>query len=326
MTVQNKVRIGFHKSVQGAFTQDVIDDIKQQIVEKYNAELIEADFRKGVLIDGKVYVGDICLNDCDVYFWHDTLWPAKTGSDSYYVHLLRAIGRDAVVINSAESTEIVNDKLRAHELLRHASLPVAEYALVNSEDTQGIDEVFARLGGDVLVKSRFGGWGKGIVRCRSASDLKDIIEFAVASSGKQSQVLLERFYENDPASWTSVSMMGQKPIIGYRKPFSIGQSDWKVYDPDKIDGRGEMSEYVAPSPELCELAKQAQSALGKDIVGFDFIATAEGYKIVDENGRPGLYAHCLERAQINIADEIVSLVGSVIAGRADGGNRLTQVE
>lgn len=307
-----KRTIGFFKAVQGAFTRERIEEIKRRLATELDATVIDVDFRNGVLINGKVYVGDICLNNFDVYFWHDTLWPAKTGSDSYYVHLLRAIGKDAVVINSADSTERVNDKLRSHEALRAAGLPVSEYALIYSENKADIEAAFDKLGGDVLIKPRFGGWGKGIVRCRSVGDLQDIVELAVASSGREQQFLLERFYENDTSQWLSVSMIGQHPVIGYRKPLTIGGSDWKVYDPDKKDGKGDLSQYVRPSDEVSELARRSQAAIGKDIVGFDFIATNDGYKIVDENGRPGLYDHCLNEAGIDIVDEIVSLIKSKV--------------
>jgi len=303
-------KIGFFKAVQGAFTEEVITSIKQRLERDHNAVVTEVDFRGGVLVDGKVYVGDICLNDFDVYFWHDTLWPAQTGSDSYYVHLLRAIGRDVTVINTADSTERVNDKLRSHEALRAAGLPVSEYALVHSGDKSGIKAAFERLGGEVLIKPRFGGWGKGIVRCSSVDDLQDIIELSAASAGRQQQFLLEKYYDNDMSQWISVSMIGDRPIIGYRKPLSIGGSDWKVYDPDKQDGKGQQSQYVEVTEPVRRLAVEAQAAIGKDIVGFDFILTPEGYKIVDENGRPGLYAHCLEQAGVSITDPIVELIAA----------------
>lgn len=318
MSMNDKpIKIGFFKAVQGAFTEAVIADITNRLTSDLNAEVINVDFRRGVLIDGKVYVDELCLNDLDVYFWHDTLWPAKTGNDSYYIHLLRAIGKDVAVVNTADSTEAVNDKLRAHEILRQAGLPVSEYALVFSEDKPGIERAFHSLGGNVLLKPRFGGWGKGIVRCSEIGDLQDIIELSVAASGKTQQFLLERYYENDPEGWVSVSMIGQNPVIGYRKPLSIGASDWKVYDPNKQDGRGEHSIYVQPSDIVADFARRAQVALGKDIVGFDFILTPDGYKIVDENSRPGLYAHCLETAGVSLSDEILNLIVRV-ARRSHG--------
>ena len=311
--MSSKVKVGFFKAVQGAFSAEKIAQIKQRLTDDYNIELIEADFREGVLINGKVYVGDICLNDCDVYFWHDTLRPSQSGADNYYVHLLRALENDVTVINTADSTEITNDKLRAHEALEAAGLPVSRYALVRSEDRAGIEKAFQELGSQVLVKPRFGGWGSGIVRCRTIEDLQSAIELTVALSGRHLHVLLEQFYENDPSQWVSVSMVAGRPIIGYRKPLSLSGSDWKVYDPQKKDGRGQNSEYVEPSSELVELAKRAQQAIGKDIIGFDFISTPGGFVIVDENGRPGLYQHCLEAANIDIVDVIVDLIVSKIS-------------
>jgi glutathione synthase/RimK-type ligase-like ATP-grasp enzyme len=43
-------------------------------------------------------------------------------------------------------------------------------------------------------------------------------------------------------------------------------------------------------------------------MGFDFILTNDGYKIVDENGRPGLYEHCLQSAGVDICDIITDLI------------------
>lgn len=302
------IKVGFHKSVQGSFTEERIAEIKRRLSEVHGFELIEADFRKGVLIDGKVYVGDICLNDLDVYFWHDTIWPSETGADSYYLHMLRAIGNEVSVINTAESTEIVNDKLRAHAKLREHNLPVARYALIKSDDSTGIERAFHELGTSVLIKPRFGGWGTGIVKCQSLADLNSILELTVTMSGRHQQFLLEKFYENDPSGWVSISMIGQNPVIAYRKPLSLGGSDWKVYDPEKRDGRGGESEFVEPSEELKLLARQAQQILGKDILGLDFIKTDEGYVIVDENGRPGLYEHCLQAAHIDLVETITELI------------------
>lgn len=310
--MSKKIKVGFFKAVQGAFTAERIEQIKRRLIDSHDVELIEADFREGVLINGRVYVDGVCLNECDVYFWHDTLRPSQSGADNYYIHLLRALEKDVTVINTAESTEMTNDKLRAHEALVAAGLPVSRYALVESSNPAGIEEAFQALGSQVLIKPRFGGWGSGIVRCQTVEDLQSAIELAVALSGRHQHVLLEQFYANDPSQWISISMIDGQSIIAYRKPLSLSGSDWKVYDPQKQDGRGQLSEYVEPTEELVDLARRAQVAIGKDIIGFDFIATDQGYVIVDENGRPGLYDHCLAAAGIDIVSVVVDLIMSKV--------------
>lgn len=309
MNKQN-YKIGFYKAVQGSFTDERISAIKQQLKNRFNAEIIEADFREGVLIDGLVYVGDICLNECDIYFWHDTLKPSLSGADNYYIHLLRALQKDTIVINDAESTYVTNDKLRAHQALQSHGLPVSHYAFVRSDDRSGIAKAFTALGQRVLVKPRFGGWGSGIIRCESLEDLHSTIELITSFAGDHMHILLEAYYDNDPHQWTSVSLIGQQVVASYRKPLSLSGSDWKVYDPEKKDGRGQRSEAVEPSQDLIHLAKKAQAALGKDIVGFDFIMTDRGPVIVDENSRPGLYEHCLTASNTQLVDVIVDLIGN----------------
>ena len=84
--------------------------------------------------------------------------------------------------------------------------------------------------------------------------------------------------------------------------------DWKIYDPLKQDGRGQRTEYAEVPQELMEISLKAAQVIGKDIIGFDYIATRDGYRIVDENGRPGLYQHCLDAAGVDIAQEIASLI------------------
>ena len=96
-------------------------------------------------------------------------------------------------------------------------------------------------------------------------------------------------------------------VFGYKKPL-VGDADWKIYDPQKTDGKGALSKYINPPQELKEIALSAKNAIGKDIIGFDFIYTDEGYKIIDENGRPGLYPQCIADAKINITTEIIHLI------------------
>ncbi len=301
-------KIGFHKSVQGVFTPEYITQLKAMIIERLDCELVEVDFRDGVIIGDKVYVGEICLNDLDVYFWHDTVRPRDWGADNYFCHILETIAKDVAVINTGASVRITNDKFLAHRELRHAGLPVGDFALVRGDDIDGLRKVFDSFGGDVLLKPRFGGWGIGIVRLHSFDELQSTIDFAQSFSSGVGQFLVERYYPNDLSQWISVVVFDDKVLFGYRKPLLTDDVDWKIYDPLKQDGRGQKTVPVEVPTALATVALDAAAAIGKDIIGFDFIATNEGYKIIDENGRPGLYKHCLEFAQVDLIEELVTLI------------------
>ena len=58
-------------------------------------------------------------------------------------------------------------------------------------------------------------------------------------------------------------------LFGYRKKL-LGESDWKIYDPNKIDGKGLHSEYIDLSQELKDISLTAKKAIGKDINWFRF--------------------------------------------------------
>ena len=301
-------KIGFCKKEQGIFTKKYIEEIKKSISENINYELVEVDFRNGIIINNQVFVDNICLNDLDLYFWHDTVYPTQWQSDNYFLHILKTIEKDVVVINTASSTNITNDKFLSHLTLKNANLPVGDFALAQATDTNNLKKVFEQFGQDVLLKPRFGGWGIGIARAKKFDELMSTVEYMLNFTNNPNQsILLERFYKNDLTKWISVVVFGDKVIFGYKKPL-IGDADWKIYDPQKSDGKGTMSEYAEVPKNLQQIALKAKNAIGKDIIGFDFILTNEGYKIIDENGRPGLYPQCIKTTNVNISDEIIKLI------------------
>jgi glutathione synthase/RimK-type ligase-like ATP-grasp enzyme len=303
-----KKKIGFYKKEQGIFTKDYIADIKNAIVNEIDCELIEVDFRDGIIINDKVFVDDICLNDLDIYFWHDTVYPRNWQSDNYFLHILKIIEKDVSVINTGTSTQITNDKFLSHTSLKNAGLPVGDFALVQAENINGLRRIFENFNQDVLLKPRFGGWGIGIARAQKIDELISTIEYMLNFTNNSNQsILIEKFYPNDLSKWISVVVFGNNVIFGYKKPL-IGDADWKIYDPQKSDGKGTMSKYVNPPQDLKKIAIAAKNAIGKDIIGFDFIYTDDGYKIIDENGRPGLYPQCIKSGNINITNEIIQLI------------------
>ena len=308
-----KYKVGFYKKLQGIFTEEVILSIENKLRNVPNIELFtDLDYKKSYVRNGKVYIEDFNLNNLDVYFWHDTVKPVEWNGDNYFLNVLRALENNCVVVNTGESTRIVNDKYLAHLALAKNNLPVADFALVHLANKDALKNSFNMLGKSVLIKPRFGGWGVGIRKVDSVEELFDTAELLLSFlPTDQQQILLEKYYPNDISKWIAVVVFGDKVLFGYRKKL-LGSSKWKIYDPEKKDGKGMYSEYIDPPQELREISLKAKKAIGKDIIGFDFILTEEGYKIVDENGRPGIYSQCIKGADIDIEKEIIDLILSKI--------------
>lgn len=305
-----KKKIGFFKKEQGIFTKNFIEEIKRGLISQ-NIEVVSGiDYKKMYIKNGKVFFNKQNLSDLDVYFWHDIVDTKIWQGDNYYLNNLKVLEKTCNVVNSSDSTRIVNDKFASHQILKESNLPVADFALVNLTNRSAIEDIYETLGESVLIKPRFRGFGMGIVKVDSKEHLLEILELLQSYiKGGEQQVLIEKFYENDISKWISVVVFGDKVLFGYRKKI-LGESDWKVYDPERKDARGQYTEYVEPSEELKQIALKAKNAIGKDIICFDFIYTKEGYKIIDENGRPGLYENCLEKGNINIKEELINLIKS----------------
>ncbi len=306
-----KYKVGFFKKEQGVFSAELISQIISHLESQPNIELFTGlDYTQAYVVNNQVFIEDFNLSQLDIYFWHDTVNPLLWQRDNYYLNIFKTLEQTCVVINDSLSTEIVNDKFLAHSILAKHQLPVADFALVDPLNKSVLKKAYRQLGPSVLLKPRFGGWGVGIIKIDDFEQLVDTIEYIRSfNPTTPKQILLEKFYPNDIEKWISVVVMGNKVLFGYQKQL-LGNSDWKIYDPDKKDGKGQLSKYVDPSPELKEIALKAKKAINKDIICFDFIHTDQDYKIVDENGRPGLYAHCLQEANIKIEDEIVNLINS----------------
>lgn len=302
-------KVGFHKKAQGVFTEELIAQIEDHLRSLPEVELVtDLDYKQAYVKNGHVYIGATDLHELDLYFWHDSVQPMKWGADNYYLNTMSVLEQDCVIVNTPTSIRIVNDKFVAHTVLKQHNLPVADFALVHAELQDELIRVFEEFGNDVVVKPRFGGWGIDVERVTSVEDLKSFAERALENEVEgEKQLFLERFYAHDPSKWTAVVVFGGKVLFGYRKQTVEGE-EWKVYDPEKKDGTGDYSDYIDPPEDLKQTALAAAEAIGKDIIGFDCICTDNGYVIVDENGRPGLYRKCLDEAGVNIGDEVVQLI------------------
>ena len=240
-----KKKIGFFKKPQGVFTEDFIGEIKETLMNIEGIELFtELDYREAFVKNGEVYIGDFNLNQLDVYFWHDIVHVKLWKGDNYILNVLSALEKDCVVVNSVKSSRIVNDKYLSHLELLKAGLPVSDFSLVNIKNRDAVRNAFNGMGGSVLLKPRYGGFGSGIVKIDSEERLFEVLEFMQNYvEAPDQQILMERFYENDIEKWTSVVVFGDKVLFGYRKKV-LGDSDWKVYDPERKDAKGQFTDYV----------------------------------------------------------------------------------
>jgi len=289
----------------------IIDkDSKIKIINKIkskfpNYEIIDhMDFKDFSIMNNDVIYKNTPLK-LDIYFWYSNL---PLSYDSRHLHVLKHLTKTCKVIQNPFAEEIGIDKFKAHLLLSQNNINIVDYAFISSNNID-FAKILLIKWGKVVVKPRLGNYGVGVMLIDNFSTLRDLLGI-LKETQKESEVelLIERFYPNEIKKWTSITVFKNKAIYGYRKKISKFADGWKVFDDNKISGDPSTVDYINPPAQLKKEAEKASRVMKADVIGFDFIKTKEGYKIVDENTRPGLYDHCFKKAKIPIEDAFVSLL------------------
>lgn len=294
--------ISRERATIGILYPEMRDPLLAQLRATDHIELIEnLNFRNAIIVDGRVYCGDVCLNELDRFFWFCEI---NGDPGSYDLEVLRTLARDTEVVSNPAALEIALDKYRAHLQLKDAGVRVPECILFDHRVPERINAVLNEWGAAVL-KPRRGGWGKGVTLIDSADRLRDIMGYvrSTAQSSPDQGFFLERFYQNDPARWASTTMINGQLALGYRKRLEkfhdLGDGRMKVQDVEEKGGGVVLADLTTAH---IELAHQAYEALGLEIVGFDQIWTPDGPMIVDENTYPGNYSALYAEMGVNPAE------------------------
>lgn len=291
----------------GCLNPRIYDPLTQKLQEQVSIETCNLDFRDAIILNGRVYVGDVCLSDLAGYFWYcevDRL------PGSYHLQVLKTLATQIPVYPNPWKWEVAVDKYSAHECLNLADVKVPDFLLFDANQLDQIESVIEDWGA-AMLKPRRGAWGKGVHLVEDFTALRDLVGYIMSVAGKSPDhgFLLERYLDNDMDKWVSITVIGDEVMYGYRKRSSkvvpIGDGKFKVYD---VNEKGGEVDYVAPLEEQNQIALKAAKALNCPIIGFDMIWTDKGPIVVDENTSPGNYPDIYRAAGKDPAEEFARII------------------
>jgi glutathione synthase/RimK-type ligase-like ATP-grasp enzyme len=274
----------------GALVEEVRNAFVSLLKGNPGVETVEfADFRKGVIDSGRPVMAER-QEKLDAFVWF-----GEIGRDSrreYNLELLKAIGREATVINSAFGYEVAMDKYLTGTFLASHGLPVPKFMLVNSDNAEcGVREI-GGWGGSVLLKPRLGSYGIGIMKIDRPADLTDALDYMPAGTH-----YVEQLVPNDPAQWIGINVIGGEHAYSYRKGPESFHDGWKVMDRKRIGGKMLLAR---PTAQQLSIAKKIASLLDMAWVGVDIITDSSGNPyVVDVNAFPGLYPEMFSEAGVD---------------------------
>ncbi|HLX19972.1 MAG TPA: ATP-grasp domain-containing protein [Gaiellaceae bacterium] len=208
--------------------------------------------------------GDVALARLDV---RESLDGIESGS----AELERMAAAGVEVLNRPSSLAAAHDKLLTARALRLAGVAHPHTWLI----AEGMPSTAPEL--PLVLKPRFGSWGRDVVLCRSAAELDEALEQAAMRAwfrehGALAQELVP------PLGWDIRIVVAGGRVVGAARRVAA-EGEWRTNV-----ALGGHSEPVEPPPIARSLALAAAAAVRGDLVGVDLLPTRTGYVVSEVNG------------------------------------------
>ena len=208
--------------------------------------------------------GDVALVRLDV---RSTLDGPEPG-----LELLGGLESESVVVlNPAGALLAAHDKLMTALKLSAAGLPHPRTAHVGTGSR-------TKLEFPVVVKPRFGSWGRDVVLCRSSAELERCLrEIRRKQWFRRQGALVQELVE--PRGYDLRVLVAAGQVVGAVRRVAA-RGEWRT----NIALGGSRSS-AALSPEACLLAVRTAAAVGMDLVGVDLLPDGDGgWIVLEANG------------------------------------------
>ena len=208
--------------------------------------------------------GDVALGRLDVREGLD-------GIESGELELERLAAFGVEVLNPPRALAAAHDKLLTARALRLAGLPHPRTWLI----AEGMPSAAPEL--PLVLKPRFGSWGRDVVLCRTREELDEALERAsfrgwFREHGALAQELVP------PQGWDLRIVVAAGRVVGAARRLAA-PGEWRTNV--ALGGHSE----PAAAPLLARtLALAAAQAIRADLVGVDLLPTGNGYVVAELNG------------------------------------------
>lgn len=184
---------------------------------------------------------------------------------------LRALELDGeCVLNPANALVLCHDKLATARALHGAGLPHPRTALVDAAETPD------QIEPPVVVKPRFGSWGRSIHLCATEQELEETIDELSEQTWFRTRGAI--IQELEPTAGQDIRLIvANGRIVGAIRRIARA-GDWTT------SSAGGGRRPVHPSSEIESTAIRAAAAVEADLVGVDVAATHNRLTVIDVNG------------------------------------------
>ena len=175
------------------------------------------------------------------------------------------------VRNPPAALVVAHDKLLTARALRLAGLPHPHTTLISPALPAAVPEL------PVVLKPRFGSWGRDVERCTTAEELDAaLVRLQRRPWFREHGALAQELVE--PRGWDLRLVVAGGRIVGAACRIAR-KGEWRTNV-----ALGAQIEAVEPPPVARALALSAARAARADLVGVDLLPTRNGFVVVELNG------------------------------------------
>ena len=243
-----------------------------------NELLVGALHERGVRAElaGPAYLNDRVRRD-DTVLGRLDVRPTLDGVEDGLWELYRVEGRGTRILNPAPSLLACHDKLQT--AIRLARAGVSQPVTLHM-DEQGPSRGLAF---PVVVKPRFGSWGRDVVLCRTERQLRRRLTRLRRRAWFRKQGALAQELVPSRGVDLRVVVAGGEVVGAIERVAARGE--WRTNI-----ALGGSRRPVVPTPRAAALARAAAAAVGGDLVGIDLLPLTDGrYVVIEVNGACLLY-------------------------------------
>jgi [lysine-biosynthesis-protein LysW]--L-2-aminoadipate ligase len=242
--------------------------------------------------------GDVALGRLDVRATCD-------GMEHGATELERLADTGVEVLNPSSALVAAHDKLLTGRMLRQAGVPHPRTWHIADGAPSPAPEL------PLVLKPRFGSWGRDVVRCETRDDLDAEIARIYGNAWfREHGVLAQELVE--PTGWDLRVVVAGGCVAGAARRVAA-EGEWRTNV--ALGGRTE----PAAAPAIArKLALAAAAAVKGDLVGVDLLPAGAGFLVAEVNGavdfRP-CYGHPLDDVYLEAARRLLHVARGRLATR-----------
>jgi RimK family alpha-L-glutamate ligase len=237
--------------------------------------------------------GDIALGRLDVR-------PTLDGPESGLASLRSLEETGVLVLNRADALLAAHDKLMTALKLGAHSVPHPRTAHVGVSPDSAYEY-------PVVVKPRFGSWGRDVILCRSRSELERCLRRLGRKRWFRGQgALVQELVQ--PQGYDLRILVAAGEIVGAVKRVAA-PGEWRT----NVALGGSRST-IRPPPRACLIALGAAAALGTDLVGVDLLPDGDGgWVVLELNGAVDFTSEYALDAE-SVFERVVGVLSAPVRG------------